>query len=221
MGKQRTRKGPRHEKAAAGSPSRRGFDWGWVAVGATLLFGVAVVAMTTRGPASPAPAPEAAAPPASAVLAAEIRDPRVGEVEQRFRCPCGRCGGKPLVDCECDAPGGARRIKAAIIAALEAGNDVDAAVAAVAARFPGALIEGSGQNAPDDHQAAENAIILEVAQGIDCPCGNCTLRLVDCTCEHDRGAAEVKAFIRDRARAGRSAAEIIAAFDRVYRRFLE
>jgi len=217
MGKKTTRRKNGTPRSAGGAAQRRGFDYGWVILAATVAIGIAVIALTTRGQAPVSPAPKAAAPAPSAVLAAEIRDARVGEVEQRFRCPCGRCGGKELTDCTCDSPGGALEMKAAIVALLDAGSDVDATVAAIAARFPGALKEASeaARSAPLEKESS-NEVLLEVARRIDCPCGNCSLRLIDCDCKHDRGAREVKAFVRERARSGRTTSEIIAAFDRVY-----
>ena len=182
------------------------------------VFAIAVTALVTavRGPRE-ASRPRTAAPPSGTILAKEIRDPRVGEVERRFRCPCGQCGGKDLVECGCDAPGGAQETKAAIIAALDAGNDVESTVATIARRFPGALkATGDTARVAPLGVSSHGNVFLEVAGQIDCPCGECQLRLLDCNCEKDRGAAEVKAFIRERDRAGRTVPEIIAAFERVY-----
>jgi len=217
MGKSSQRKRPNSTRGAGGGAGRRGFDWGWVIMAATVVLGIAVIALTTRGQAPAAPEPASAPPPSSEILAAEIRDSRVGEVEQRFACPCGRCDGKPLTECACDSPGGAQEMKAAIVALLGAGSSVDATVAAIAGRFPGALRDSPGAaEATSEANPNEGDVLLAVVRNVDCPCGNCQLRLIDCTCEHDHGASEVKAFVRERARAGRTASEIIAAVDRVY-----
>jgi len=67
-------------------------------------------------------------------------------------------------------------------------------------------------SAPD----AGDGLALEVAAQIVCPCGECQLRLLDCSCTKEHGANEVKAFLRARARAGRSASEILTAFEQTY-----
>ncbi len=185
---------------------------GWLVIVGTVAVAVAVMALLVRPKTAEAPQ-ESIAPARSDVLVAEIRDPRVGKIERRFRCPCGTCG-KELADCNC---GTATEMKSAIVALLAGESGVDDVVATIADRFPGALKtapEAARTASADDGGGGD--VFLEVARRIDCPCGNCQLRLADCDCDHDRGAQEVKAFIRERIRAGRSAAEVIAAFDRVY-----
>jgi hypothetical protein len=138
-------------------------------------------------------------------------------VERRFYCPCGQCGGKELAECGCDAPGGAQELKAAIVASLDAGNGVDETVAALGLKYPGALKAPEATERAAPFQAAHQvAAFRKAAEQIACPCGECQLRLLDCSCTRDRGANEVKAFVRAQVSAGRTVPEILTAFERVY-----
>ena len=200
-----------------GGGQRGKSTFGWLVIAGTVAVGVAVMAVMVRPQAPEAPG-SAVKPARSDLLVAEIRDPRVGEVERRFRCPCGTCA-KELTDCECDNASGALEMRAAIVALINGGDDVKATVAAIADRFPGALkSESEAVRSTSPAEKNDDSVFLEVARRVDCPCGNCKLRLIDCDCDHDRGAHEIKAFVRERVRAGRTASEIISAFDRVYGR---
>ncbi|NOZ93857.1 MAG: hypothetical protein GXP47_03820 [Acidobacteria bacterium] len=211
MGKQTIRK----KKGSQARPgTRKKVALGWMITVGTVAVAVAMLALLARPKTATAPQEVIEATGAD-VLKAEIGDPRVGEVERRFVCPCGTCG-KELDECSCET---AMKMKSAIVALLGEGRDVDSVVATLSGRFPGALkAAGEVAGTAPVNGAAGSDTFLEVTQRLDCPCGNCQLRLADCDCDHDRGAHEVKAFIRERIRDGRTASEIIAAFDRVYGR---
>lgn len=166
----------------------------------------------------------------AAIAAAETSDPRMKEIEARFRCPCGNCGHLELADCSCDVPGGAMEMKTAIASLLSEGQEKTAVIATIAGRFGGLKPESStsesspaGPATPHENEVADAVVdlhsshgslaapdaVMRVASVFDCPCGNCVHTLVDCTCDHAKGAVEVKAFIRDRLTAGLSEADVI------------
>lgn len=168
----------------------------------------------------------------AAIAAAEAGDPRMREIEARFRCPCGNCGHLELADCACEVPGGALEMKTSIARLLSEGQGENEVIAAIAGRFGGLKPEGTGtesspqgQTAVKDFEGDDTAVnlhsshrepaapeaVMRVASVFDCPCGNCVLTLVDCTCDHANGAVEVKAYINDRLSAGLSEADVIEA----------
>jgi cytochrome c-type biogenesis protein CcmH/NrfF len=165
-----------------------------------------------------------------AIAAAETSDPRMKEIEARFRCPCGNCGHLELADCVCDVPGGAMEMKTAIARLLSEGREKTDVIASIASQFGGLKPESitgdstlDGPAVPNEDEVADEVLdlhsshgsqaapdaVMRVASVFDCPCGNCVHTLVDCTCDHAKGAVEVKSFIRDRLTAGLSEADVV------------
>jgi hypothetical protein len=55
-----------------------------------------------------------------------------------------------------------------------------------------------------DHRIATAADRLEIFSHFKCPCGQCGIdELKDCSCNHPRGATEVKAFVDEKIRTGK------------------
>ena len=173
----------------------------------------------------------------AAIATAELSFPRIQEIERMFVCPCGRCGELELEVCECDGPGGAMEMKTAIARALRAGSSTDEIVSTLAREYGGLKPEGdreirvrmeqdtesplvaahkNGSIQGRDHFVADPDDVLMVVKAFDCPCGNCALTLVECTCDHARGAVEVKGFIKERFEAGVSADLVIDEVDKKY-----
>lgn len=150
----RRRKAPQKTPDRNTSGSR--LDTGWVAFG-VLAAVVAAVAVALLAGREGTVAPRRTVPDAEVIAAAEQADPRIVAVERRFICPCGRCGGMELVECQCDSPGGALEAKGAIVTLLSQGHDVETVVGLVARDFGGLKagpardahgVEGSNGPAP-------------------------------------------------------------------------
>ncbi len=147
--KSRVRPHSRRERPA-------GFDRGWMAFWAlaAVVVAVGVALLAGREGTVAPPAGSASVPHAEVIAAAEQADPRIVEVERHFICPCGRCGGMELTECECATPGGALETKGAIVRLLGEGHDVDAVVGIIARRYGGlkpglpAHGDGPGPEAP-------------------------------------------------------------------------
>jgi len=164
----------------------------------------------------------------TAISVAELSDPRMLAIEHQFACPCGDCGHDDLADCVCDVPGGALEMKTAIARQLDDGATTQEIVAAVAERFGGlktateisATADGDLESRlplrPAHGDDADPTLMLQVVSQFDCPCGNCNLTLLECTCDEARGAVEIKGFIRDRLAAGLAADQVAAAVERQY-----
>ena len=173
----------------------------------------------------------------AAIATAELSFPEMKEIERQFVCPCGRCGELELEVCECDGPGGAMEMKTTIARALRSGSSVDEIVAKVSEQYGGLkpLADRSAESSsreiaegeeatPDTgiplksahHSSADPSDLLAVISAFDCPCGNCALTLVECTCDHARGAVEVKGFIKARLEAGLSTESVIDEVDQKY-----
>jgi cytochrome c-type biogenesis protein CcmH/NrfF len=166
----------------------------------------------------------------AAITAAEISNVRMLEIERRFMCPCGNCGEMKLTECNCEVPGGALEMKTAIARALEHGTLTDEIVGTVAEQFGGlkpVTATAAQEDTTDATVSAGNpaeryqpglqsshsgetraAALMDVVSRFDCPCGNCSLSLLDCTCDERNGAVEIMAFIRDRLGTGATADEV-------------
>lgn len=128
-------------------------------------------------------------------------------------------------------------MKTIIARALRSGSSVDEIVAAVSSQYGGLkpantrTAESRAVEIPDNAASApragvqlENAHkivsdpneLLTVVSAFDCPCGNCVLTLLECTCDHARGAVEVKGFVKARLEAGLSPELVIDEVDRTY-----
>ena len=173
----------------------------------------------------------------AAIATAELSFPEMKEIERQFVCPCGRCGELELEVCECDGPGGAMEMKTTIARALRSGSSADEIVAKVSEQYGGlkplaarSTESPSRENAEGEestpetgmplktahHSSADPNDLLAVISAFDCPCGNCALTLVECTCDHARGAVEVKGFIKARLEAGLSTESVIDEVDQKY-----
>lgn len=112
----------------AASWKKPGIKWFvGVSAGIATLMVALVVSQGSTGPAVDR----------TAILAAELNNPRMLEVERRFICPCGRCGELELTECECDGPGGALEMKTMLARFLENGDDADQATVALFAQYGG------------------------------------------------------------------------------------
>jgi hypothetical protein len=74
---------------------------------------------------------------------------------------------------------------------------------------------GSEDNA-DIPAALQSAEVLDVAQGFMCPCGKCSDRLDVCTCDHPKGAFEVKGFIAQQLAVGHMKPHIVEMVQKKY-----
>jgi len=130
MGKGTLRR--RHRKPSRTPRHGRGWPWRVPAAGLAVIAAVALAILAGREGTVAAPGgvllPEV-------IAAAERADPRILEVERRFLCPCGRCGGMELVECHCDAPGGALEARGAIVRLIASGAGVESVVATIAERY--------------------------------------------------------------------------------------
>lgn len=166
-----------------------------------------------------------------------INDSRMAEIEGRFMCPCGSCDHLDLRDCECDAPGGALEIRTSIARLLDQGVGSEEVVRVVANRFGGlradsapgsrvpsreALTEGTEADDQSKGLIASHGNhvdpigFVKVVSSFDCPCGNCALDLLDCTCEHSRGAVELKNLIKNRLAEGMLPDQVVEIVERTY-----
>lgn len=56
----------------------------------------------------------------------------------------------------------------------------------------------------------------EIEKELNCPCGNCSHRLNECTCTHSGGATEVKGFIQSQIEKGLSKEAILSEASKLY-----
>ena len=203
----------------------------WLVV-AMLAFAVAVVAFKLGFHVHPTIDIDRAA-----IATAELSYPSMKEIESLFVCPCGNCGELELEVCACDGPGGAMEMKTVIARMLRSGSSVDEVVATVSAEYGGlkqtsvpatTLSEEVSAEGPETESETEVLLqsthsnnvdpsdLLTVVSAFDCPCGNCALTLLDCTCDHARGAVEVKAFVRAKLEAGLDPDQVIDEVGRTY-----
>ena len=229
------------ERNAARSSRRSRFSgsWGkrwfkWAAVGSAGIVVLAVAVLVSRDSSGPAI-------DRNAILAAELNDPQMLEVERRFVCPCKRCGGLELTECECDGPDGALEMKTMLAGLLGNGENADQATVALSARFGGLKPRSEWRQAEEvasqpkgrdpgvapklveavshettNVQVPGVASLAKIVQSFDCPCGNCDLTLSDCTCDHSGGSEEVKGYIEQRLADGQSAEEVIEGVERSF-----
>jgi cytochrome c-type biogenesis protein CcmH/NrfF len=70
---------------------------------------------------------------------------------------------------------------------------------------------------PQALTASTDPATKRIAEQFNCPCGQCEHTLAECTCEHPKGAKEVKAFItHELLHAKRSEAEVVKLMDEKY-----
>lgn len=145
---------------------------------------------------------------------------KVLAVASKFICACGSCPKEPLEICSCPT---ARKERDFIRNAFYGGMDEDNIITTLNNRFGGiksefesqygsgkvnlTLPQSTGQNllldlpgdSGDASQLASFANRVEVISHFACPCGQCEQdELIDCDCDHPRGAKEVKRFIDEK-----------------------
>jgi len=145
---------------------------------------------------------------------------KVLAVASKFVCACGSCPKEPLEICSCPT---ARKERDFIRNALYSGMDEDNIITTLNNRFGGiksefesqygsgkvnlTLPQSTGQNllldlagdSGDASQLASFANRVEIISHFACPCGQCEQdELIDCDCDHPRGAKEVKRFIDEK-----------------------
>ena len=202
---------------------RRSENWTVIAITGMALAVVTIVMLIQMPPTADIDQ--------AAIATAELSDPRMKEIEDQFRCPCGNCGHLELRDCVCDVPGGAMEMKTAIARLLSEGVSGEAIIATIAADFGGLKPKAAANRLPhsdtrltgdtevvsdhDLHSAHSGGVdpnaILRVVSQFDCPCGNCKLTLLECTCDRDNGSVEVKAFIEENLEKGLSESTVVDA----------
>lgn len=145
-----------------------------------------------------------------------VLENKVLAVASKFTCACGSCPKEPLETCSCPA---ARRERDFIRNSLYSGMDDENVIITLNNRFGGieseyesqygsgkvnlALPQSTGQDLPlnlsgnieNNGQLASFANRVEIIAHFACPCGQCTLELKECDCDHPNGAKEVKLFI--------------------------
>jgi len=161
--------------------------------------------------------------PQSAIVEQRNIDPRVEarvtEIASRFSCSCGTCGELPLETCSCSKAVEERML---IRNRVQAGHSDSLIVEAVRSLYgflksdqgKQPVTNGGGaanvQTSPLLNKPLESAIAArasdsrvattfdraEVFSHFRCPCGQCGIdELKDCSCNHPRGAQEVKSFV--------------------------
>jgi cytochrome c-type biogenesis protein CcmH/NrfF len=188
-----------------------------------ILLGVVVVGILVVGYRESSKRPETS--PVPGVTETRSDDPEVEAavlaVASRFLCGCGACGELPLETCTCEVAVQERKY---IRAKLGEGHELREVIAMVQETFgwmkpdPGGIPKeaASGIGAgilpiPREPSRAPSAGAPrgDVGNGLAsaedrfwifshfrCPCGQCNMDdLARCTCDHPRGAQEVKALV--------------------------
>lgn len=151
-----------------------------------------------------------------ATLEAKVRD-----VASKFICSCGTCGEKPLETCTCSRAAEERQF---IRNSLQAGQTPEQVITALmntygwlkpefAAKYDStneiktgskSAVASPTQNVlttfttkkTEGNKIAAITDSDEILSHFRCPCGQCGIdELAKCTCNHPRGAKEVKAFV--------------------------
>ena len=206
-----------------GRHATRRFKWTPATIGGLLLGGVlgfiGVMELVKEKPPAPPP-PFVETKTDDARLEAKVL-----EVASKFICSCGTCGEKPLDTCTCDKAAEERQY---IRNSLQAGQPEDRVIAdvmktygwlkpefesaydstsTIKSRLSTVAAAKETQTVFSNLSAkknAENGIALvsdaeSIYAHFRCPCGQCGMDdLKDCTCNHPRGATEVKALVQAR-----------------------
>lgn len=188
-------------------------------MGLLIFGGVAVFVLVSNLGGNKTQPGQRVAQPIEAKSADPAVEAKVLAVASKFICSCGTCGELPLETCGC---GTAVQERQFIRSSLEAGQSEDKIIAAVNTSFgwmkPQFAVKydsSSRKNTVTDKLtvAAQKEFSLtplpakspsriatafdrvEIFSHFQCPCGQCGIdELKDCSCNHPRGAAEVKAF---------------------------
>lgn len=131
---------------------------------------------------------------------------RVFDIASKFICSCGTCGELPLEECECPTAREEKTFIQSQINAKKTDSDIIKAVNAkygwIKPQFQYLLSSTSGSGSAATTTAAVGNKIATpadknfIVSQFGCPCGQCGIdKLIDCNCNHPRGAREVKRFI--------------------------
>lgn len=169
-----------------------------------------------------------------------VVEANVYDIASKFICSCGKCGAKPLDICTCNV---AVEERIMIREYLENGQTEDDIVKAVANRYGWLKGEHADQYKIEESKIWQvgtakidnnynnindyNSNYSKIATYLDresiirtfkCPCGQCRIdELIDCDCNHNKGATEVKKFISDKISEGKyTVSEIISIVDDKY-----
>ncbi len=169
---------------------------------------------------------------------------RVLQIASKFICSCGTCGEQPLDVCTCERAVEERQF---IRNYLQAGQTNEQIIAALNRTFGwikpefASLVSSADPKAGTSTKlvaperietsrlkpttpAETSARLATLADRVGiyshfkCPCGQCGIdELKDCTCNHPRGAKEVKAFVDDRIREAKyTVAQLVAEVEKKY-----
>lgn len=185
---------------------------------AAIIMGLAVVALVVMSGSQDGLSSQAGPSIASSAYGLEVQ-----EVASKFWCSCGSCEEPELTQCTCPTAAEEKKFidrelkkgvsKAEVIQAVQSRyghiksqyasfmqeqradtiDDTDP-VEVRAAVAEETVVSALESEAID--RIATDADTLAIAERFTCACGQCgELVLAECTCEHPRGAHEMKAFI--------------------------
>jgi len=165
---------------------------------------------------------------------------KVREVASKFACSCGTCGEEALETCTC---GTAEQERSLIRQELQSGKSVSEVITIVNARYGHLKSAGAGKTVEsglnlDLSGQKQNEIFSKITSSIpivyntiatdqdrdkifshfECPCGQCGIpELQDCSCEHPKGATEVKLFVDSKIEGGKyTIAELVDMVEKKY-----
>ena len=118
-------------------------------------------------------------------------------IAQKFVCNCGSCGEESLDLCTCEHAAGVRQIIRGYIQNRKTNEEI---IGTINNDFGGLKDEHPKQDqASSLRKPAKVAVLIDRVQIFShfrCPCGRCGMdNLGDCSCDHPRGAKEVKTFV--------------------------
>lgn len=246
-------KAPRHRPKSREAPRRERstrFDllrWHPAVITAVILASAAVLIFATQSDRKAPSPPPRLVEQTSGDAALEGK---VLEIASKFICSCGSCGQLPLETCTCDRAIEQRQF---IRKALQEGEPKERVVQAVqdsygwmkpefAAQYDSTARTGGvstkltvpiqtdrgltfPQTASGTANIATSADRIEIFSHFRCPCGQCGIdELKDCTCDHPKGAQEVKSFVDGKIAEGKyTVAQLVGEVERKYggRKFYE
>ncbi len=88
-------------------------------------------------------------------------------------------------------------------------------VATLSTRSPGDTGGTAGEKVAEVKLSPEAEKILAESD-FDCACGTCEIKLEDCTCDAPKGSVEMKRFIEDKVREGKSKQQIVELVEKKY-----
>ena len=157
--------------------------------------------------------------PTSYELAPGNNDPmliaKVRDIARNFICTCGSCQEETLAQCVCDHAAKVRKIIGSYIQNHKTKEEI---VVMINNDFGGLIdkrsVEGDNFKLQKSTDHATYVDRTQIFSHFRCPCGKCNMdNLAECTCDHPRGAKEVKRFVDDKITEGRYS--IIEIVDKV------